>query len=526
MQPRKNLQWLLATKPINFRELLFLVSPALIVGLVVRVLFLVAIPQGYFGADSSSYYEFTDLFWNENTLFNLNEKRRWFYPLFLFFTSLLPIPSWYSVPIFQHILGLLSIIGIGWISSQVVNRPRIIVPIVSLIACLWPRMIWYEHEFIAEALQLTSLILVVALLVTPSVTRSHKGLFVLMVALTLLAGMKGSSRFLWVGCVIGLFILHHDPRHWMWTRFSAFLAALSFLLVATVGKTSQGDWLALSSSLPLVRTEGEPFSRYRSVLKSQILEARQYEHNYPWKVRDYKKKLIDTNDETTFNLEWAKLVRNKEMKNQVFRDFWTDAVINNPLHFGQFTFLTFRIALSGSISNRRFEPMEFWTEQINNIKDRMERKPNYFKHPFGLSDNQTVFILSDKGHGKKFYAEPIMIKMNQYFGWMKAHRSKSKHKKEGKSKQVPRLSLKPMGLMASFGMIGGAIFSPNRLKLVILFVPLFLYLAGSYSIGDAVSRYLHPVEWLGIIFAGVTIDLFLEFIYLLGSRKRIWYLGD
>ena len=220
--------WFFSATPVSFKQLILLVAPAIVVGFLVRALLLVAIPQGYFGADSASYYEFTSLFWNHDKLFDLNEKRRWLYPIFLFFTSVLPIPPWYSVPLIQHVLGLLSILGIGWSCAQVVSRPRIVVPFVALICSLWPRMIWYEHEFIAESLQLTSFILVIALLLTPSIVRSRNGLIALMIAFSLLAGMKGSSRFLWLGCVIGLFLLHRDPRKWMWTKISAFLAAFSF----------------------------------------------------------------------------------------------------------------------------------------------------------------------------------------------------------------------------------------------------------------------------------------------------------
>lgn len=525
LRPKSLTSWLLSTKPINIRELIILAGPALLIGFIVRLLFIIAIPQGYFGADSASYYEFTDLFWNKDILFNLNEKRRWFYPLFLFFSSLLPISSWYSVPIIQHIVGLLSILGIGWISAQVVNRPRSIVPLVVLVACLWPRMIWYEHEFIAEALQLTAFIIVLALLITPSITRSHKGFYALMAAFTLLAGMKGSSRFLWVGSVVGLFLLHHDPRRWMWSRFSAFLAALSVLLVSTVGKSSQGDWLALSSSLPLVRREGEPFSKYRSVLESQILEARQYGQNYPWKMKYYKKRLIDEDDDTTFSVEWAELVRDKNMKSKVFRSFWTDAVFNNPLNFARLTFLTFQIALSKSIANARFEPQKFWRGQITNIRIRMEQKPYYYRRPFGVSDNQAILTISKRGSSKNFLAQPLMIGMNQYFGWMKVDRNKSVNKNKGKAGKITYISLKPMGLAAIFGMIGGMIFSTKRLKLMTLFVPLFLYLAGSYSVGDAVSRYLHPVEWLGIVFAGVTIDLCLSLVCLFRNKQGVWQLS-
>lgn len=507
--------WLVSSKPVSFKQILLLIAPAVIAGSLVRILLLLAIPQGYFGADSNSYYQFTDQFWNHNVLFNLSEKRRWFYPLFLFFTSLFPVPSWYSVPLIQHCLGLLSILGIGWSCAQVVNRPRLIVPFVALICSLWPRMIWYEHEFIAEALQLTSFILVIALLLTPSIVRSRNGLLALMVAFSLLAGMKGSSRFIWLGCVIGLFLLHRDPRRWMWTRISAFCAAFSFLLVSTVGKTSQGDWLALSSSLPLVRIEGQPYPIYRSWLKGQIIEARRYGDDYPWKAKVYKKRLVQENPSLAFDPRWAVLRRDKELFPKVLRAFWTDAVLRNPVRFANFTLKTFFIALSSTTINYRLDPQNFWPEQLSNTQDRFEREPRYFNRPFGIKNKISFDEMYEKGMKNRFLAYPLMIKMNQYFGWMsQIRRSES----TGGKDLFPYFYPKPMSYSAFAGIVGGMIFSAKRLKLVILFIPLFLYLSSSFAVGDAVSRYLQPVEWLGVIFAGVALDLVIGFIIWIRFR--------
>ena len=149
---------------------------------------------------------------------------------------------------------------------------------------------------------------VIALLLTPKIVESRLGFPLLMLALVLLAGMKGAGRFLWIGSVFGLFLLYRDPRTWMWNKFSIALAGLSLLLVSTVGKSSQGDWLALSSSLPLVRTEGKPYASYRSTLKGQILEERTYGNDYPWVVKYYKKRL-NRKGSDFFHPEWGFSVR-------------------------------------------------------------------------------------------------------------------------------------------------------------------------------------------------------------------------
>ena len=55
------------------RQLLLLALPSLLIGFALRAALMVAIPEGYFGADSYSYYEFShELFNGEG--FDLNKK--------------------------------------------------------------------------------------------------------------------------------------------------------------------------------------------------------------------------------------------------------------------------------------------------------------------------------------------------------------------------------------------------------------------------------------------------------------------
>ena len=144
------LKSLLKPEEITFSQLLWLALPSLLFGLLVRASLMHAIPVGYFGDDSFSYYEFSQRFFDEGIV-DLNEKRRWLYPIFLAFVDFFPVPGWSVVPLLQHLVGLFTVLGIGWCSAQLVIRPRIVVPLVTLLAASWPRMLWYEHEFIAES---------------------------------------------------------------------------------------------------------------------------------------------------------------------------------------------------------------------------------------------------------------------------------------------------------------------------------------------------------------------------------------
>ena len=57
------------------------------------------------------------------------------------------------------------------------------------------------------------------------------------------------------------------------------------------------------------------------------------------------------------------------------------------------------------------------------------------------------------------------------------------------------------------------LFSHKRLQFFVLMLPVIIYLFGTYAVGDALSRYLFPVEWVGFIFAGVVIDFAIIFAF-------------
>ena len=92
------LKTLLRPGAITFWQLLVLASPALLVGFVLRAALMIAVPEGYFGSDSNSYYDFAHQLFDHGVV-ELNEKRRWLYPIFLAWADGFPGPSRYLVPL-------------------------------------------------------------------------------------------------------------------------------------------------------------------------------------------------------------------------------------------------------------------------------------------------------------------------------------------------------------------------------------------------------------------------------------------
>ena len=108
---------------VPFQQVLLLCVPALIVGLVFRVAFLIAIPEIYYGADSNSYFEAASKLWTQGD-FLLNAKRRFLYPIVLIFMPLLPGSTAVGTAVVQHLLGLVILVGIGWVVAQMTRFPQ------------------------------------------------------------------------------------------------------------------------------------------------------------------------------------------------------------------------------------------------------------------------------------------------------------------------------------------------------------------------------------------------------------------
>ena len=496
------LKSLLRPGSITFRQLLWLALPSLAIGLLFRGAMMLAIPVGYFGDDSFSYYEFSQRLFDEGIV-DLNEKRRWLYPIFLAFVDALPGPGWTAVPLIQHVIGLFTVLGIGWCSAQLAIRPVIVVPLVTALAAIWPRMLWYEHEFIAESLLLAGFVAVLALLLTPGIVRRRYGLIALMFAFVMLAGMKGSGRFLWMGSVMSLFLIHRNPVRWLWGKISLVLAAISIFLVITIGKSAQGDWLALSSALPLVRAEGDPYPYYRNALKPQIFEARQYGDDYPWVVKVYKKRL-STSSPDVIGPDWVKLKDDNQKFSTVSRTFWVDGVLRQPVRFAGMTWKTMLIALSGSILNPRLDPEQFWQRQEGKITKRWNRESQYFNRLVGV-DRQSFRPSLFKSKNRQFALRPVMFWLDRHFSWLGRSPSPS-FSGSGSKGGFPSFVPQPLGVTALLGMVFGFVCSRKNLQCFALFLPLVLYMLGTFAVGDAVRRYLQPVEWIGFVFVGVLFD--------------------
>jgi hypothetical protein len=498
---------LAAAKQFDLQEFFWLCLPALLVGLALRAHFLWVTPQGYFGADSGSYYEFTyQLF--ANGQFELPDKRRWLYPIVLALVTAIPAPCWYVLPLVQHLIGLATVVGIGWVTLRLSVWPRFTVPLVTLICAIWPRMLWYEHEFIAETFLLAAFVLTIALALTPGLFRSRRGLFLLSIATILLAGMKGAGRFLWLGTIVGILVFAGDPRRWAWTWKSGIASLTALILAVTVGKSSQDDWLLLSSVMPMVRENGEPHGRYRQALRPLILDARDAGDGYPWVAKKYKK-MLNKKDPAIIHPDWVELYKNRRRFSKVARSFSIEAIRDHPARFLQFTLAKTRLAMSDTMVQRRIDPPVFWEEQWRNTQRRWREDPSFLTMAF-RTDLPQFHRLAREGREKTYGFLGFLEIVDFTFRWVE---------EVGGQQGLASLRIKPFGLLVVLGALLSLRPGSFR-RSALLLLPVGLYTFGVFAVGDAVSRYLLPVEWVGIILAILALEILLRLLRQSVRRLR------
>jgi hypothetical protein len=304
-------------------------------------------------------------------------------------------------------------------------------------------------------------------------------------------------------------LLAGNPRRWAWTWRSGVSAVLAAALALTVGKSAQGNWLLLNSVLPLVRESGEPYGRYRQALRPLIQEARRLDDAYPWEAKHFKKRL-NSKDPEVVHPDWVELNRDEKTFSSVSRSLAFDAIRRHPVEFTRFTLLTSGIAMSGSMVNSRMHPPKFWREQWNNTKNRWVKEPSY-PHMVFRVDGAGFHRRAHRGSERRYAFLPFLGGVERHLQWMRG---------QPPGPDGPALDLTPAGSLVGLGAVV-SLLRPTRRRALVLLLPAVLYTFGVFAVGDAVSRYLLPVEWIGIILGVLAIEAGVDLLAWLGSRRPV-----
>lgn len=499
-----------STATLSLSRCLWLSLPALIIGAVLRISLLAAIPEGCYSPDGGSYFEATHYYFNKGKL-KFGEKRRWLYPVLLMGVSSFhhiasPVRM---VPILQHALGLATIAGVGWVAGNLTRSPRLWVPVATIVTALWPQMLYYEHEIVAETVFLAAFVFTLALAMPLGSLNQRSRLFWFLFAAMIVVAIKPHGRGIWLGCVLSAVLVTRNPLKWRWESWAAILAGV--VVIFTSGSSQQGSWLWLNSSLPLVKTEGSKWKEYREALRPLVDEVKDDPGQYAWKQSEYKKRLRKPDPEAVSPV-WAELVKDKTKFPKVASDLAKEGIRSHPFDYLRIVVMKIFVASSQRDDARMwFDPPFFWHRQQQWDQNRWDDPPRVseMKLLYGCDFENYKRMASSNSLRSTWILAP-MSWMQRIFIWcMSAYDPQTKDH-----------SIVPgwFGILAIAGLVCCLV--PGHFRATsMLWLPAMLYLGTVFGVGDAVPRYVLPVEWLGLVFACVALDRSFSFLQSLCHRR-------
>lgn len=334
------------------RDVLIWSVPALIFGAILRILYIHSSPYAFFGADSRSFMGFTNGALTD-FYFSINEKRRYFYPLFLFPISLLPGGTLRWLAVIQAVLGLLSLLPIAYMARRLFTTWKwTIIPITMLLAGM-PALLWYEHELIADPIFFMCMNWAlggwVAWTIQKDKNRARRLWWWFWVPFAILILTKPSGKLLWPGVMFGL-VLVGSWRVLKWKEWTAFGAL--FLAGLTVGDDNQSSWLLYTTAFPLTRLDTPLHAEYKAEIRDWVQQKRDRISSYNKEDDEVHDFLRSPGDFPQYTL-WTNL--KKKERDKLYKELAMEGIKARP---DLFAFIALQ-RLAGSCNQADFKTMRF-----------------------------------------------------------------------------------------------------------------------------------------------------------------------
>ena len=480
----------------NWRRCFLLCLPALALGTILRFWFVASIPEAFYGSDSPSYIQAADRLWNDHKI-TVAKRRRWIYPLVIVPLAGLPVSLARSLPVLQHLMGLVTLYGIGWIVGNLTRFRTLWVPAVTLSAAILPQMLWDEHEMISEVLFLALFVLTISLAVPLSRILHPKGLFWFLISAAGVAAVKPHGRGIWLGCAV--FAIFATFRKVKWDAKCAGAIAAAILIILTTGEERQGNWLLLNSALPLVNLEGTTWKEYRNDLRTVVLKARAELGQYAWTQQRYKKALWDP-DPAKIGPAWAALTTREQEFSVVCAGLAREAILSHPIEFAKLTITKAGIAFANCDKTvPKMDPALFWAQERMENGERWQKSAKQMALFYKLDYAQYDTLVKER-ELRHNPTVPFLDMAAGEISWLKEH-------KEGAGKYS--LGAAWLGMLVVMGFL--FCLTPGRfVPTSILWMPALLYVATVFAIADRKGEYVQPVEWIGLVIAAIGLDAVLS----------------
>lgn len=339
------------------RDAIIWAVPALVFGLILRLLFLQYAPYAYWGSDSRSFMGFADGVLTD-FYFSINEKRRYLYPIFLLPLSVLPGGTLRWLNWTQGLLGLLTLLPMAYLVRRTFIRWKwFIIPVTVILAGM-PVFIWYEHEMIADSVVFNALIWAMAgwaaWVSQPDRKRGRRLWWCFLVPFALLLLTKPSGKFLWPGVALALLVVC-AWRILKWPQWLSLVAL--FFASLTAGDEEQSAWLFYTSAFPLTQVDTPAHGEYKAEIRDWVQRKRDRIDFYDEEDDEVHDFLRDPENHSEYPL-WQKLAEDKDKQNSLYKGLALEGILRRP----DLYLLIGMQRLVGSCNQADFKPTRLYAD--------------------------------------------------------------------------------------------------------------------------------------------------------------------
>jgi hypothetical protein len=144
----------------------------------------------------------------------------------------------------------------------------------------------------------------------------------------------------------------------------------------------------------------------------------------------------------------------------------------------------------------KIPPPVFWREQEKANNERIGKPNSQLELVYGM-DLESYRRLVDERRDRPMQIAPLLQKLAAWFSWADAHM--------GQHGAPPRINLGVLGWLLLLGLVA-CLWPRYFVCRMLLWLPVTLYLFAVFAVGDSVRRYLHPVDWVGIVIIAISLD--------------------
>lgn len=267
------------------REFLAWCLPALIAGLVLRIVLTAEMPYAYFHPDTPDLLHTPEQLLQKGD-WRLRAKKTFLVPALVTVPFLLRIPALIAIPLVQHALGLALVVVIGLLCRLWLKQWKWFLAPLSVLTAVNPFLVWYEHTIMAETVYVFCTALVALAGTVYALERTTPAFLFLAAALVLEAGARPEGKLLFGFGLLLLGAVHFHSWRTHCSRFAGLAALAAGMHFLT--KTSQAGLLLYTSVVritPAGLKVAPGFEPYIAPLRADLQRRWEEKPSFP-SVRD------------------------------------------------------------------------------------------------------------------------------------------------------------------------------------------------------------------------------------------------